>query len=83
MSKHLFSKAMYHVGPVDNCSAISPTTQNLSLEHLGIITAMTNSETNHMSCIFSLGKCICFNVNEKVCKHMHKNYSNYVIMLEP
>lgn len=51
-TNHVFNKVLYHVGPVDNCSAISPATQDLSLEHLGVITGMTKPQTQHMSCVF-------------------------------
>ncbi len=51
LSKHVFSEVLYHVGPVDYCSAISPATQDLSLEHLGVVAGRTNSQTNFMSCV--------------------------------
>ena len=45
---HFNQSNIYHVGPVDNCSAVSPAAQDLSLEHLGVITARTHLQTNLM-----------------------------------
>lgn len=33
-------RVSYHVGPVDNCSAVPPAAQDFSLEHLGVVTEM-------------------------------------------
>lgn len=51
LSKHVFNEVLYHVGPVDYCSAVSPATQDLSLEHLGVITGITNSDQLYVMCL--------------------------------
>lgn len=39
----LIKLLFYHIGPVDDRSAVPPAAQNFSLEHLGAVTVTTNS----------------------------------------